>query len=369
MVLNSKPTVSVVIPMRDGERFVERTLRSALAQDYPDFEVIVVDDGSTDASAQIVERVAATDERVRLVPGDGSGVALARNLGIECSRAELIATLDHDDVWLSNKLGRQVRRFAACEDDVALVYTWSYLIDEDDRVLRRFRPFDERTMRTLEGWVFFPLLYKCFLTASSPLYRRQCLEAVGGFDTDAGSIEDWELDLRLAERYRFALVPDYLVGYRQHPAMRSSTHTKMTALHRGLLSRAAERHPGAPRALQRWARSEHLGSLVSRRIDAGDLHNATRYLARAVVLDPGLLLRAGPWEAAARRARATLHVRSTEVHPKLDLAIAPAARMHTRRGRRLLAKPFEWPESRRIRMLRALELLEHDGSVAPSEAQ
>ena len=124
--------VSVIIPVRNGERFVSRTLISALAQTYEPLEVVVVDDGSTDRTATLVESVAARDSRVRVFRTQKNGVAAARNLAISQARGKLIAPLDADDLWHSEKIARQVESMQSSSPQVGLVYCGSIKIDEDD---------------------------------------------------------------------------------------------------------------------------------------------------------------------------------------------------------------------------------------------
>ena len=124
--------VSVIIPVRNGERLVKRTLVSALAQTYDPIEVVVVDDGSTDRTATLVEAVAARDSRVRLFRTHKAGVAAARNLAISQARGKLIAPLDADDLWHPEKIARQVGLMQSSSPKVGLVYCWSIKIDEDD---------------------------------------------------------------------------------------------------------------------------------------------------------------------------------------------------------------------------------------------
>src|SRR4051812_37096050 len=200
--------VSVVIPVRNGERFLPQTLRSVLGQTFRELDVVVVDDGSTDTTAEIVTSMARGDARVRYVEAIGAGVAAARNQGIEAARSDLIAPVDADDLWLPDKIELQVQRLSEAGNDAALVYSWVYLIDVEDRVAAILRPFDELTMRSMEGDVFLPLLYKSFFAnGSAPLIRRRCIEEVGGYDTGLSRREDWDLSLRLAARWPFALVP------------------------------------------------------------------------------------------------------------------------------------------------------------------
>jgi glycosyltransferase involved in cell wall biosynthesis len=130
--------VSIIVPAYNAERFLARTLRSALRQTYVTLEMIVIDDGSTDSTAAVARAFAQSDERVRVISFPNGGVAKARNIGINEAAGELIAFLDADDLWHPTKLERQV---AALDEmkDAAAVYTLSRDIDVDDRVFGRGR--------------------------------------------------------------------------------------------------------------------------------------------------------------------------------------------------------------------------------------
>lgn len=135
------PKVSVVIPAFNALRYLPRTVDSALAQSFGDFEVLIVDDESTDGTADWVRTIA--DRRVRLLEQKNQGAAAARNAGIRQARGEYIAFLDADDLWEPAKLERQV----ACLDarpEVGVVYTWVRVIDQDGEPTGSlYRPGDE----------------------------------------------------------------------------------------------------------------------------------------------------------------------------------------------------------------------------------
>ena len=206
--------VSVVIPVYNGERFIGRTLASALAQTYNPVEIIVVDDGSTDRTAILVEAAAARDNRIRLFRTQNSGVAAARNLGILQARGKLISPLDADDLWHPEKIARLIEVMQASSPEVGLVYCWSIEIDENDLVIPAIRSLKGGS--TARGRVSEEVARGCFIkTGSSPLIKRSCIDAVGGYDASLQQGEDWKLYLALSEICEFAVVPEYLVGYRQ----------------------------------------------------------------------------------------------------------------------------------------------------------
>lgn len=208
------PLVSVVIPVFNGARTVSATLRSALSQTCASLEVIVVDDGSTDESCEIVSAFAARDPRVRLVRQANAGVAAARNTGIAQARGDFVAPLDADDLWHPRKLERQVDAAQRAGPAVGLVYCGFRFIDDADRVIETAPYYDVR------GWGFLRhLAYNFVGSGSAPLIRRTALERVGGYDPSlrelgAQGCEDYLLQARIARDFPLTGTPEYLVGYR-----------------------------------------------------------------------------------------------------------------------------------------------------------
>lgn len=205
------PTVSINLCCYNSERFLEVTLRGVFAQTYRDWELVVVDDGSTDRTAAIVQRHLDEGWPIRYHFQPNTGLGRARQKALELSRGGLIALLDHDDVWLPAKLARQIalleRRPAA-----ALVYGDAFVIDEAGA--RRGRYFD--TGRPARGPVFDQVLRNILpICLPTVMVRRvPCLE-VGGFRAFTYA-EEYDLFLRLAERYEFDFVDEPVAEYRQH---------------------------------------------------------------------------------------------------------------------------------------------------------
>ena len=129
------PLISVIVPAYNAETFIQRTLDSILTQTYTNIEVLVVDDGSQDRTAEIVESFVEKDSRVTLLKQKNAGVATARNLAIEKSRGEYIAPIDADDIWYPQKLEKQVQCMLEADQSIGLVYAWSVRIDEDDVIV------------------------------------------------------------------------------------------------------------------------------------------------------------------------------------------------------------------------------------------
>jgi glycosyltransferase involved in cell wall biosynthesis len=134
MHVDPENLVTVVIPAYNAEATIDETLQSVRAQTYPSLEIVVVDDGSTDSTAQIVERHAVADARVLLIRQPNQGVAAARNAAIAAGRGQFIAPIDADDVWHPSKIEKQLAAMRDGGSKVGLVYTWSALLDQQSRV-------------------------------------------------------------------------------------------------------------------------------------------------------------------------------------------------------------------------------------------
>ncbi len=251
------PLVSVVIPAYNAAEFLAETLQSVLAQTYRHLEVIVVDDGSTDTTATIAQQFVTQDARVRLVSQANAGVAAARNKGIAHVRGSLIAPLDADDVWHCDNLRRQVDCLRHQDESVGVVYSWSLDIDEQSQLTGGLH------VSKAEGHVYKLLICHNFLgNASSSLIRRQCLEAIQGYSQTmrsqgAQGCEDWDLYLRLAERYEFRVVPEFLVGYRKNTRSMSANLKQMAKSHDVML-RSLKSQRQLPKYIYRLSYSSFL---------------------------------------------------------------------------------------------------------------
>ena len=228
MKMNNRPLVSVVIPFFNAERFLREAVKSVLAQSCQDWELLLVDDGSTDSSLQIAQQYTATyPDRMHLLAHPGHrnlGVSASRNLGVRCSRGEYIAFLDSDDVWLPNKLERQLAILRLVPEagmtcgPSELWHSWKPDATAVDAVfpLRGAADCLVAPPELLLRW--YPLGRSAPGTASL-LLRRRLIESVGGFEEKfAGLMEDQAL---LAKVYLSAPVfvsSECLVRYRIHDA-------------------------------------------------------------------------------------------------------------------------------------------------------
>lgn len=201
--------VSAIVPAYNAMKYLPESLDSILAQTYRDFEVIVVNDGSTDCTAEWVSRL--RDPRVKLISQTNQGLCAARNTGIARSCGEYIAFLDADDLWNPTKLAKQVEVLEQ-NSDVGLVYTWVERIDHQGKSLGK--PFKSN----LSGNILEKLLEKNVIAPSSVMIRRCCFEHIGCFDENLKSfVEDWDMWLRIAAVYPIKVLPEPLLRYRECP--------------------------------------------------------------------------------------------------------------------------------------------------------
>lgn len=201
--------MSVIVPAHNCERFVEDAVSSVLAQTFTSLECIVVDDGSVDATASVARRV---DPTVRVVSTPNQGVAAARNRGVGEAKGDLVAFLDGDDVWLEDKLTRQVSELERI--GAAFVYSGMYRTDQalQGREVMSAPSVDEALINTM--LLRQPSIY----LSQTGLVSKAALVAIGGFDERLSTAADYDLSCRLAARVPLGVVDEPLAFYRQHDA-------------------------------------------------------------------------------------------------------------------------------------------------------
>jgi glycosyltransferase involved in cell wall biosynthesis len=238
-----KPLISVVIPVYNGAVTIDRTLVSVRAQTVTNIEIIVVDDGSNDGTQQIVDSHARTDSRIHIIRQSNQGVAVARNTGTKSARADLVAFIDADDLWRADALRKLASELNTHSQSFAVAYGWFALIDETDGII-------DLSHRPRDSGHVLPRFCQGNLVgnASSALFRREALAAIGGFDPtlrarSAQGCEDLQLFFRIAEKYQFAMVPEYITGYRTSALNMSSDLRQMLRSWEIVAEEMFNRHP------------------------------------------------------------------------------------------------------------------------------
>ncbi|MFO0408502.1 MAG: glycosyltransferase family 2 protein [Labrys sp. (in: a-proteobacteria)] len=224
------PQVSVLLPVRDGARWIEAAVASILRQTLTALELIIVDDGSSDATPDVVAALAVADPRVKVLRQAPLGLVTALNRAIEAARAPLLARLDADDIALSDRLARQTARFDA-DDALVLLGSFAEKIDAEDRTIGTLRPeTDPARLMTLlvdrNPFVHSTVMMRAAAVRHVGLYREACRHA-----------EDYDLWLRLAEVGTVAILPEVLVRYRRH----GGSVTRRRVLEQGFSARLARR--------------------------------------------------------------------------------------------------------------------------------
>jgi glycosyltransferase involved in cell wall biosynthesis len=209
--------VSIIIPAYNGEKFLPRSIGSVLAQTFTDWELIVVDDGSTDGTKKVVEEFIKKDHRIFYYYEENSGgPAKPKNTAWRYVRGEYVAYLDQDDEWLPEKLEKQVALFKESGQDVGLVGCDVFLARDNGKIFGKYT--------TQRSNVFPTLLERNYIYSnSSVMIRRDTIEKVGSRDECLKYAEDWDMWIRIAKNgYNFAFVSDPLLKYYFHNASTTS---------------------------------------------------------------------------------------------------------------------------------------------------
>lgn len=216
---NLLPKVAVIIPCYNREKFVKTTIDSALSQIYPNIEIVAVDDGSTDGTRNILERYGET---IRILEHPGrinKGQSAAINLAMRQTDSKYVAILDSDDVWVPEKIERQVE-FLEKHPDVGLIYVNGFGIDEKGDIL-----YELYRSTHIETNAPDRVLLECHFSApSNYVVRRSALVRAGDFDETLRSAQDHDMAIRLAEITNIAYLNEHLWHYRRHSSSLSQKH-------------------------------------------------------------------------------------------------------------------------------------------------
>ncbi len=207
-----KDLVSVIMPAFNSERYIAEAVESVLQQSYKNFELIIVNDGSTDRTDEILQKYS---NGIHYIKQPNLGVSAARNKGILASHGEYVSFLDSDDLWFKETIKLQ-HTFLTSHPEVGLVYGEMQLFDHTGPLSNDWVT-SERVPRP-EGYIFKDLILSCLFGLSTVMVRKDVLNNVGVFDPNLPAGEDYELWLRISSKYKIGYIPDRLMMYRRHPA-------------------------------------------------------------------------------------------------------------------------------------------------------
>ena len=268
------PTVSVIIPTYNRAHLIGKAVKSVLNQTYQDFEIIVVDDGSTDNTEEVMKSF--NNFKIRYIcHSDNRGISVARNIGIRASRGEYIALLDSDDEWLPEKLDKQVDVLQNESPEVGVVCSWSYNIDEKGNYISK------RCLPKKGGYIYEDLLSTNPISVPTVLIRKECFNRVSLFDDLLNAQEDWDMWIRIAKYYRFALIKVPLVKYRKHSDQISKNPREKIITANRILVKYVNELKKRPRA-----HSKHYFYIGNRLCHMGKTKEGQRYLIKAISLYP-----------------------------------------------------------------------------------
>jgi glycosyltransferase involved in cell wall biosynthesis len=213
------PLVSIIIPTYNRANLLPTAILSVINQNYQNWELIIVDDGSTNNTKQTVEEFIKKDSRIKYFYQENKGQPFAMNTGIKLSKGEFIAFLDDDDEWYLEKLEKQIE-FLNKNRDNALVFSDAII---KGGYLDRMR--SSEVSKPYCGYVYPKLLLRNFLTASSVVIKRKVLDEIGYFNTfhciRITQTQDYDMWLRIAKKYKIGYVPEVLVKYNFSPKINS----------------------------------------------------------------------------------------------------------------------------------------------------
>jgi glycosyltransferase involved in cell wall biosynthesis len=296
------PLISVIVPVYNGEKTIQETIESVLNQTFTDFELIVINDGSQDATLDVVSSI--QDSRLKLFSYPNAGISTTRNRGVYHAVGEYISFIDADDLWTPDKLKAQFNALQA-NSQAAVAYSWTHYIDECSQ------PLNQGSYMTVNGDVYAKLLLIDFVASgSNPLIRRQSLTEVGGFDQSLSTSADWDMWLRLAARYHFVAVPSPQILYRISMNSMSSNVYKQEAESLQVIEKAFTQAPDSLAYLKQFSLANLYKSLTFRALErcSGQQggFTAVRYLWHAFRTDPSLIRARVIWKVLFKIAVVTL---------------------------------------------------------------
>lgn len=265
---------SIVIPAFNAERYLYESVESALAQTYSKYEIIIVDDGSTDRTIEIAQRFG---DRVKIIRQENLGASSARNAGVKTAIGNYIAFLDSDDIWIPNKLQLQCEKI---EKGFQMVYTNRLNIGDKGDLPEKQTDVEKMP----EGDIFCEILMSNFITNSSVVIDKKVFFNLSGFNLQLSTCEDWDLWLRYAANNRIGVCLEPLVKYRLHKGGKSRNYIRQAKARESIVSSILNTTRGTtlPVDLKKkiWASTYRTAGWASARY--GDIFSSLKFYCKAL---------------------------------------------------------------------------------------
>jgi glycosyltransferase involved in cell wall biosynthesis len=292
MLIRNMPTISVIIPAYNAEQTIVETINSVLKQTFAYWELIVINDGSTDNTLKLLTEI--KDSRIKVFSYPNGGLAAARNRGIALASGKYISFLDADDMWTSDKLELQLKALVQ-NPKAGVAYSWTMCMDNKTKL------FHTGVTASFQGNVYPQLLVNNFIASgSNVLLTKEAVDSVGEFDGNVRSVEDWDYWLRLAPIWDFVVVPKPQIIYRLSSDSMSS---KVDVMETNMLLASEKAFASAPTELQYLKNKSHsfiykyVTKLHLTRIyNQNTVHKAAGKLWRSIYLYPKCLFDTSIWK-------------------------------------------------------------------------
>lgn len=268
------PKVSIVIPTYNQADFLPKAIQSALNQTYRDWEMIIVDDGSTDNTEEIVKGY--KESRIRyIVKKYNFGVSAARNTGIKNSGGKYIAFLDSDDEWFPEKISCQMKIFQKEDSKCGVVCTGGYIIKDNKKTI------SIKSISLSSNSFYRKILLENTVGTSTVLVKKECFEKVGLFDESLKNCEDWDMWIRIAKYYKFIFIKLPLIKYYIHPGQQSENiFSKVNARKRILFKYQDELNN------RKFVYSYHYYKIGNLCCLSGKIREGRKYLFKGILVYP-----------------------------------------------------------------------------------
>jgi glycosyltransferase involved in cell wall biosynthesis len=276
------PLVSIIIPAYNASGWIVETILSVLDQDYDNIEIIVINDGSTDDTENLVSNFG---DKVKCINKKNGGQSSARNVGINLAKGKYIAFLDSDDLWIKNKLKVQIEFL----ESSGLKWIYSDAIAFESKSKNVLFKFSEKS-KHYEGDILIKLFYSCFIPMPTVIIHHSVFSTVGLFNEkeEMRNREDWEMWLRIAALYPIALITMPLAFYRIHDTSVTGSETLIQRMHGNILviNEAAIREPLRLDPIKNTVLSKIFFSNGRAQALLGQKKMASKLLIKAIQLDP-----------------------------------------------------------------------------------